>query len=319
MGALVSRPRIPELVGTTPLPRLRLGTAPDSWGIWFAADPRQLPWEQFLDEAAASGYEWIELGPYGYLPTDAGELREALARRGLSLSGGAVAVGLHRGRDGFEQAVRDCRRCAGLLTALGARYLVLLPEMYTDVDGRLIQPASLDGDQWRALVTGASDLARMLDEEYGVTTVFHPHADSHVDTQDRIERFLHDTDPERVFLCLDTGHIAYCLGDNLAIIEQFPQRIRYVHLKQVDPALVGRVRAEMLSFPEAVRLGTMVEPPNGAPPMEQILRALGELDADLFTIVEQDMYPCSPDAPMPIAKRTWSYYRSCGLTGGTSV
>src|SRR5262249_8014472 len=54
--------------------RLRLGTAPDSWGVWFADDPRQLPWRQFLDEAAGSGYEWIELGPYGYLPTDLEQL-----------------------------------------------------------------------------------------------------------------------------------------------------------------------------------------------------------------------------------------------------
>jgi inosose dehydratase len=30
---------------------------------------------------------------------------------------------------------------------------------------------------------------------YGVHLVFHPHMDTHVDTQERIERFLTDTDP----------------------------------------------------------------------------------------------------------------------------
>ena len=29
--------------------RLRLGTCPDSWGVWFAEDPLQTPWERFLD------------------------------------------------------------------------------------------------------------------------------------------------------------------------------------------------------------------------------------------------------------------------------
>ena len=77
--------------------RLRLGTAPDSWGVWFADDPRQLPWAQFLDEAARTGYEWIELGPYGYLPTSPGQLRDELGRRGLRLSGGAGPAGRHRG------------------------------------------------------------------------------------------------------------------------------------------------------------------------------------------------------------------------------
>ena len=81
---------------------------------------------------------------------------------------------------------------------------------------------------------------KLLLEEYGVELVFHPHADTHVDTQERVERFLADTDPRYVNLCLDTGHISYCDGDNIAIIERFPERIRYVHLKQVDPAVRGR-------------------------------------------------------------------------------
>jgi len=28
---------------TPPLPNLRLGTAPDSWGVWFPDDPKQVP------------------------------------------------------------------------------------------------------------------------------------------------------------------------------------------------------------------------------------------------------------------------------------
>jgi inosose dehydratase len=41
--------------------RLRLGTCPDSWGVWFADDPLQTPWERFLDEVAEVGYEWLHL------------------------------------------------------------------------------------------------------------------------------------------------------------------------------------------------------------------------------------------------------------------
>ena len=74
--------------------------------------------------------------------------------------------------------------------------------------------------------------------------VFHPHADTHVDTQDRILQFLADTDPRYVNLCLDTGHVAYCDGDNIEIIRQAPERITYVHLKFVDPAVRQRVRDE---------------------------------------------------------------------------
>ena len=300
----------------TPLPgldRLRLGTAPDSWGVWFPDDPQQVPWHRFLDEAAASGYEWIELGPYGYLPTDAEQLRDELGRRDLRLSGGAVFAGLHRGKEALDAAVEECLVEARLLTALGARHLVLLPEGYSDLDGAITQPIDLTAEQWGDLTSQMSTLARLLRDETGVELVFHPHADSHVDTQERVVRFLEDTDPETVQLCLDTGHISYCGGDNVAIIQAFPERVGYVHLKQVDPTVMQQVADERLGFAQAVRLGAMVEPPHGIPDMPTLLEALGRLDVDLFAIVEQDLYPCDPDAPLPIATRTSRYLGGCGL------
>jgi inosose dehydratase len=293
--------------------KIRLGTAPDSWGVWFPDNAAQVPWQRFLDEVERAGYEWIELGPYGYLPTDPAQLRDELDRRGLRLSGGAVAAGLHRGADALKQAVQDCRAEAALLTALGARHLVLLPEGYTELDGSLNQPRELTPEQWSDLTTGMDALARTLHDEFDVELVFHPHADSHVDTQPRVERFLTDTDPAHVQLCLDTGHIAYCGGDNLEIIRKFPQRIGYVHLKQVDPAVLGRVTAEGLAFAPAVALGAMVEPPLGVPDMPSLLDELGRLDVDLFAIVEQDLYPCEPDTPLPIAARTAQYLGGCGI------
>ncbi len=311
-----SSPTAPEPARPV-LDRIRLGTAPDSWGVWFPDDPHQVPWPRFLDEVVAAGYEWLELGPYGYLPTDPDRLRDELGRRGLRLSGGAVFAGLHRGPSALTQAVEDCRQEARLLTALGARHLVLLPEGYTDLDGSVTQPRELTPAQWRDLVDGMSRLARLVYDEFGVSLVFHPHADSHVDTQDRVERFLQDTDPDVVSLCLDTGHIAYCRGDNLALITRFPERIGYVHLKQVDPAVLDRVHEEGLGFAPAVRQGVMVEPPYGVPPMQPLLDALAGLDADLFAIVEQDLYPCPPDVPLPIATRTRQYLTGCGLRGRT--
>ena len=34
---------------------IRIGTAPDSWGVWFPSDPAQLPAEQFLREVVDAG------------------------------------------------------------------------------------------------------------------------------------------------------------------------------------------------------------------------------------------------------------------------
>src|SRR5712671_7055373 len=60
---------------------LTVVSAPDSWGVWFSEDARQTPWYRFLDEIAEAGYEWMELGPFGYLPTDPDVLKPELDKR----------------------------------------------------------------------------------------------------------------------------------------------------------------------------------------------------------------------------------------------
>jgi inosose dehydratase len=298
----------------TALSTLKLGTAPDSWGVWFPEDPHQVGWQQYLDEVPRAGYVWTELGPQGFLPQDPAQLRDELATRGLQACGGTVFAGLHKGADALKEAIEAFGREARLLTAVGAKYLVHLPEQYTDMHtGDAMEGRQLDLEQWRNLVEGTNELGRFLAEEHGVELVFHPHADTHVDTQDRIERFLTDTDPTYVNLCLDTGHVSYCGGDNVAIIQAFPDRMHYVHLKQVDPQVRARVDSEGLSLAEAVPLGVMVEPPYGEPDMPPLLAALAALERDLFCVIEQDLYPVTPDIPLPVAARTAGYYVGCGL------
>jgi inosose dehydratase len=297
--------------------RLRLGSCPDSWGVWFADDPKQTPWHRFLDELAGAGYRWLELGPYGYLPTDPGRLREEVDRRGLKVSGQAVFGALHN-PDQWEADLRDARQVAELATAMDAGHVVLLPAGFRDLDGNWLGPRELDVDGWRTLVDRTSELGRILREEYGVISVFHPHADSYVGTQAQVERFLDQTDPASVSLCLDTGHIAYYEGDSVELIRKYPERIGYLHMKQADPAVIAQVKAEDLWFAEAVRRGVMCEPPKGEPDVEALLQAVDtHLDGELFMIVEQDLYPCDPDEPLPIATRTCQYLRQLGVGSDT--
>ena len=86
---------------------ITLGTAPDAWGVWFPEDSRQIPWRRFLDEVAETGYEWIELGPYGYLPTQLSVLRDELGSRGLKVCACVVEGNLEEAShwDGVEAQV----------------------------------------------------------------------------------------------------------------------------------------------------------------------------------------------------------------------
>lgn len=291
---------------------LRIGTAPDSWGVWFPDDPKQVPWQRFLDEASASGYTWIELGPYGYLPTDPAQLADELGSRGLRLSGGTVFTGFHKGEEQWQRAWDQAVKVAGLTAALGGEHIVVIPDLWrSDATSEVLEPRTLTDEQWQRLAAGHDRLGRALLEEYGVKQQFHSHADSHVGTTREVLRFLDETDQRYTNLCLDTGHFAYYGGDSLALIEQHPDRIGYLHLKQVDPTLLFDVLKNDTPFAEAVAQGIMIEPPLGLPELGPIIEAAAAIDPQIFAIVEQDMYGCSVDAPLPIAQRTRAEIFGC--------
>jgi inosose dehydratase len=291
--------------------KLTIGTAPDSWGVWFPSDPEQVPASTFLKEVVEAGYEAIELGPYGYLPSDAGELQEALDEHGLTVLAGTVFSHLHQ-PGAWDYTWKQVTDVAALTRAVGGEHIVVIPEPWRDhKTGAPKEDPQLSEEQWGLLTSQTDELGRRILEEYGLHVQFHSHADSHVGYQSEIERFLEGTNPEYVNLCLDTGHVAYYGGDCLQLIDKYPERIGYVHLKQVDPEVMARVLEADLPFPEAVRMGAMTEPPRGVPEMGPLLDALSGLGRDLSGIIEHDLYPCPPDVPLPIAKRTRTYLRSC--------
>ncbi|TDU01955.1 2-keto-myo-inositol dehydratase [Streptomyces sp. 846.5] len=300
--------------------KLILGSAPDSWGVWFPEDEHQLPYRRFLDELVEAGYDWLELGPYGYLPTDPEQLADEVGGRGLRVSGGTVFGALHRA-DQWDEMLATTRRVAELTAAAGAHHLVFIPPLFrAEKGGAFLEPPVLGDDSWTVLTRAADALGRIISEEYDVRLCLHPHADSHIQTQPEIERFLEGTDPQYVSLCLDTGHVVYGGGDNLDLIRRYPERIGYVHIKQMDPDVLAAVVAEDLSFGEAVKRGVCVEPPAGVPEIGPVTEALAGLDAPLFVIVEQDLYPCAPDVPLPIAVRTRKFLGGCGLgAAGTRI
>ena len=114
-------------------------------------DPLQTPWQRYLDEVQQAGYQYGELGPFGYLPTDPGRLREEYAKRGLTLTGGTVVVALQRGRDALEKAKADCDAEMAVIGPNGAKHLVILPEGYTDLDGNITGPTTLTDEEWDSL------------------------------------------------------------------------------------------------------------------------------------------------------------------------
>lgn len=290
---------------------MRIGSAPDSWGIWFPEDPRQTPATRFLDEVAAAGYRWIELGPYGYLPTDVDELERELSKRDLQVAGTFVQFDLHDAGQLLDMRAEVESTCQ-LLRRLGASVLIIIDGMYSDLrTGELRSPPELDERGWAQLVESTrrvADVARGHD----LVPVIHPHADTHIELERQIERLLDDV-PE-LQLCLDVGHHAYRAGgDPVTFFRRHADRVGHLHLKSVDGEGAARVLREGIPFAQAVAEGVFVEPALGVVDFQALRDAIVEAGYDGFGIVEQDMYPVDFDVPLPIARRTFEQFRELGL------
>jgi inosose dehydratase len=291
---------------------LTIGSAPDSWGVWFASDPHQTPWQRCLDEIAAAGYEWTELGPLGYLPTDIAALRTELDKRGLKTSGTFVQADL--AQPGIWSKLEGQVLQAGeVLAQLDAKFLVLIDGIYTDErTGAPLQPARLDEAGWGRFLESVHKVDELARTKFGLRMVFHPHADTHVEYEDQMERFFADTDPH-VAMCLDTGHFAYRHGDPVAFMRRYYQRIPYLHIKSVDAAVRDRVEAEGIPFGKAVGMDMFCELARGVVDFVAFRDALIECGYQGWAIVEQDMYPAPFDKPLPIARRNRAYLRQIGM------
>lgn len=294
---------------------VKVGTAPVSWGIWFAEDDKQMPWWRCLDEISQIGYEWIELGPYGYLPTDPDVLKGELERRSLRVSG-TFAMGPLEDVEAWPALEREVVGACESLVSVGAGYLIVIDGIYSDLfTGELMRSPNLSEREWSQLIASTHRIARMAKDDFGLRAVFHPHAETHVEREDQITQFLMDTDPDLIGLCLDTGHHAYRGGDPVNFLRTHGDRVEYLHLKNVDPTLLERVNREGIPFATAVELGVFCEPAIGAIDFASLARALDEMGFEGHATVEQDMYPAQPDKPASVGDRTFEYLKEVGLGG----
>jgi inosose dehydratase len=270
--------------------------------VTFGKNPRKLEWSQFLDEVVAAGYDGVELGTWGYLPTEPSLLLKELTRRNLSLAGGQLNCDFTD--DNAWPAVRErTRAICDLLFEVGARRLVLLGAYGVTLHGHELDPAT-----WALMVERIQEIARLA-QEGGVLAAYHPHAGGTIESEDEIERFLADTDPGLVFLCFDTGHHAYCGGDVTGFLRHHRDRVAHLHLKNVNARVRDHVVAHGIPFSEAAQLGVMTELEAGLLDFAIIRDVLNEIGFDGWAVVEQDMSSSSSDTPSVVAARNREFLR----------
>jgi inosose dehydratase len=271
---------------------LRLASAPCTWGVWERTVDRDdlIPPDLMLQTVRELGYTGIELGPPGYLGDDPDAVLATLEPYGLELVGAFAPIRI-ADEEGFRDDLAFLDRTIAVLAATGARGPVVLAadenETRLRVAGRPEARAatSLSGD---ALARAAErvELAASRAAEAGVSAAFHPHTATYIEGPEEVAALLEATDPALVKIAFDTGHCVVGGGDPVAFAREAAHRIAHLHLKDVDPRVLERVRSEELTVEEAWEQGLFCEFGTGAVDFAAVLAALDGFDG--WAVVEQD-------------------------------
>ena len=296
----------------------RVANAPCSWGVIENVGGEREGYAWVLDEMHETGYQGTELGDWGFMPTDPDTLRQELAARNLKLLASWVSVYLHDA-DRHAASEADAVRTAGLLAEVGGpESLIVLGNdpygdpMRTHYAGRIQPEQGMTDAQWQVFTEGANRVARAVQRETGLRTVFHHHIGTWVETPQETARLLRMTDPEVLGLVFDTGHYRFGGGDPLVGLQLHADRIWHVHFKDHDPRVAEQSRLEGWNGLQSVEHGVFCELGQGDIDFPAILAKLNELNYQGWIVVEQDVLP-GMGSPKASSQRNREYLRSIGV------
>ena len=241
--------------------------------------------EEALRDISAAGYSGCELfdGNLAEYEGREDELRRLLDELRLEL------VAVYSGANFIfheilgEELWRIERAC-GLAARLGAEHLV--------VGGGAQRADGMREDDHR-LLADALDQVVALADRHGLTASYHPHLTTIVETPEQLAEVMSRS---RIDFCPDTAHLAAGGGDPAALVREYADRIRYVHLKDFTP--------EPLDF---LPLG------DGVLDFPAIVGALREVGYDGWITIELDSYA---GQPREAAERSRRFLQS--LPGGAT-
>lgn len=288
---------------------VRLGIAPIAW------TNDDLPelggentFQQCVSEMALAGFTGSEVG--NKYPKDPAVLKPALELRGIQICNAWFSTFLISRP--YGETLAEFEKHVAFLAAMGARVVGVSEQSYS-TQGKQDQPIFegkyvMSDAEWNTLCDGLNALGRFSLEKYGVALTFHHHMGTVVQTAEETERLMAGTDPKYVSLLFDSGHFAYCGEDPTAMVTKYAGRIKHVHLKDIRPEVVERVRNERLSFLEGVRQGAFTIPGDGCVDFPPIFKVLEESGYKGWMVVEAEQDPAKAN-PLEYAIRARKYIR----------
>jgi len=290
-----------------PFKNVSLGIAPIAWTNDDMPDlGGENTFEQCVSEMALAGFTGCEVG--NKYPADRAALKHALDLRGLTICNRWFSSFLVS--KPFEEVAAEFEAQLDFLSFLGAKVIGASEQSFS-VQGTpkavFDEKPVLDDAQWDLLCTGLNKLGEIVNAR-GMKLTFHHHMGTVVQTEAEIDRLMAGTDPALVNLLFDSGHLSFAGVDPVAVLQKHVNRVAHVHLKDIRPEIVAKVKAEHLSFLQAVRLGAFTVPGDGSVDFAPLFAILEAAAYEGWFVVEAEQDPALAN-PFEYALKARKYIR----------
>ena len=204
-------------------------------------------------------------------------------------------------------------------------YIILADDNTSEPDrtqyaGSATREIGLSAAQWKVFARGVQTIAKAVQDEYGLPTLFHHHSAGYVETPWEIDAFLENTDSKLINLVFDTGHYVFGSGiDGLGsdgnlvpVLDRYAERISYIHFKDCHKEIAANTRREKSDYLKALYQGLFCELGKGCVDFKGIVDWLNKHDYSGWVLVEQDVLP-GMGQPKESARRNREFLASIGL------
>lgn len=287
---------------------IRLGIAPIAWTN---DDMPELgaenTFEQTISEMALAGFTGTEIG--NKYPKDPEVLKKYLDIRGLSVASAWFSAFLTT--KPYEETAEAFKKHRDFLHAMGAKVIVVSEQGHS-VQGQMDVPVFdkkpiFTDEEWEKLTKGLEKLGDLAAEK-GMAIVYHHHMGTGVQTTPEIKRLMDNTDPNKVSLLFDTGHLVFSGEDPLKIYETYHDRIKHIHFKDIRKEYAEKVKADHQSFLVGVKEGVFTVPGDGMIDFVPIMKAILDANYEGWIVVEAEQDPAKAN-PFEYAVKARNYIK----------
>lgn len=293
--------------------KVKLGIAPIGWTNDDMPDlGAENTFEQCVSEMALAGFKGCEIG--NKFPSDPAVLKHKLDVRGLEVCNAWFSSFLTS--KPYQETIDAFIKHRDKLNFLGAK-VIGVSEQGNSIQGKLDRPILENKPvyseaEWETVAKGFNEMGKLAREKDMFFTIHH-HMGTGIQTSEEIDRIMDMTDPDLVFLLFDSGHLSFAGIDPLPILKKYVSRVKHVHLKDLRNSVHHQVKANRMSFLDAVRAGVFTVPGDGDVDFKPIFDVLSDAYYEGWVVVEAEQDPAKAN-PFEYAVKARQYIqKTAGL------